>query len=78
LVWLIDVDERPAIRRSLPDLAAHPHATAILGRQNLRATETRGTEDLPTVRGFLVNSFVEETASTAITLMVNWTAGLDR
>jgi len=27
---------------------------------------------------FLVNSFVEETASTAITLMVNWTAALHR
>jgi len=32
----------------------------------------------PDGQRFLVNSFVEETASTAITLMVNWTAGLDR
>jgi hypothetical protein len=30
----------------------------------------------PDGQRFLVNSFVEETASTAITLMVNWTAAL--
>jgi len=32
----------------------------------------------PDGQRFLVNSFVEETASAAMTLMVNWRAGLDK
>ena len=32
----------------------------------------------PDGQRFLVNTFVEETTSTAITLVVNWTAGLKK